>query len=315
MTDLPPPSPLPEPRDDDADLLASLYLDGEATAEERAVVESNPSLLARVDTFRSMATDVSLVTPPPGLAARQIAAALEAFDTGTTSAAQTPPVTQAHATSATVTSLTDRAQRRGLPSWLGAAAVAALVVGGIGFAATSGGNGDDASDTAAPSLSASATNDGAEEGDVAADDAAMATEMADGDVVEEEMADEAADGGDVASDSGGSDDAEEPAAELAPTDRAAEIAEARAYYEENGPVLLADLDADTAAGFYEQLLDAPLLPFEESPCFESPSVMELADVDSFIPVIFGDAPSSLVVQRGEPTTARIIGATCEIELS
>ncbi len=263
MTELPPLSPLPEPQGDDAELLASLYLDGEATAEQRAVVEADPLIMATVEVFRSMAIDMAAVTPPPGLALGQISAALSAFDTN--------PAFDTDAPSPTVTSLSDRRRRSvGLPSWLGAAAVAALVVGGIGFAATRDSSDDAATDTAAPSLSASATNAEAED-DAVSDDAALSTEM-----VEEEMAEDMADGGsDTQADGDVSADFEEPAAEeagQAPADRAAEAAAAAAFYEENGPFALADLQADTAAGFLEQLVGAPLLPIEESPCAASPVV-------------------------------------------
>lgn len=43
----------------DRDELASAYLDGEATAEEQAIVEADPALLARVEQFRQAATEVA----------------------------------------------------------------------------------------------------------------------------------------------------------------------------------------------------------------------------------------------------------------
>ncbi len=313
MTELPPLPPLPEPQGDDAELLASLYLDGEATAEERAAVEADPLIMASVELFRSMALGMASVTPPPGLELNQISAALRAFDTDVAGAAETVGRTP----STTVTSLEDRRRRTvGVPSWLGAAAVAALVVGGIGFAATRSGSDDAATDTAAPSLSASANNAAAED-EAMSDDAALSTEM-----VEEETADDTADGGsDVQADEddpADSADSAEPSAEesgQAPADREAEAAAAAAFYEENGPFALSDLEADTAAGFLEQLTGAPLLPIGESPCAASPVVTDLPEVDSFIPVVFEDVPSSLIVQAGVPGTALIIGPTCEIELS
>lgn len=265
--------------------------------------------MATVEVFRSMALDMATVRPPAGLELSQISAALGAFDSDHAADTETT----------TVTSLSDRRQRRvGIPAWLGAAAAAALVVGGIGFAATRSGSNDDATDTAAPSLSASATNSAAED-DAMDDDAELSTEMVEEEMVEEEMAADGAEGGsDVQADGDDSTAFDDPAAEesgQAPADREAEAAAAAAFYEENGPFALAELDADTAAGFLEQLTGAPLLPIEESPCSASPVVADLPGVDSFIPVVFKDELSSLIVQSGVPDTARIIGPTCEVELS
>ncbi len=321
MTDLPPVSPLPEPLGDEADLLASLYLDGEATAEERALVEGDPAIMARVDEFRSMASNVTPVTVPSGLAASQIAAALDEFDRHLSAAPTTEiAAVPAAVDTASVTSLSERRRRAAVPAWLGAAAVAALVVGGIGFAATRSGSDDAASDTAAPSLSGSATNEAAE----ARSSDAVEESMADSIEMEAEMEAEMADAGsDLQADDAGAgdgDDAADDAAddattETAPIDPAAAAEAAAAFYDENGPVLLGDLEADTAAGYVEQLTDAPLLPIDASPCAESPVMADIVGVDSFIPVVFADEPASLVLQAGAPETARIIGPTCELELS
>ena len=63
MTD----TPTPSTESEDDDLLASLYLDGEATAEERAEVEASPELMARV---RSVTSSPSCTVNPMASSAR-----------------------------------------------------------------------------------------------------------------------------------------------------------------------------------------------------------------------------------------------------
>ena len=309
MTDTPPPST--DPADDD--LLASLYLDGEATVDERARVEANPDLLARVRAFEALADDLSSVAPPPDLARMQISAALDLFDQQ-----RAPAAPQAVAPQG-VTSLSERRERkqsRRVPTWLSAAAALALVVGGIGFASTLGGGDDDASTTdaamdSADDTSASGANRTFEESAATtmADTEAEAAELApaaaedameesDGDaeeLTEEAMADDAGESDDAADapleDDGGADD------ETAP-----------------GPTPLDGLDASTAAEYLDLLSDQRLRPIDGSPCAGSPLVDGLFGVDSFIAVVFEGEISSLLVQAGVPSTAVIVGPTCEIEL-
>jgi len=70
-------NPLPPNADD----LVSAYLDAEATPDEIDVVESTPELMARVDSFRLVAGDLSEpLTPPAQQKEAHIAAALGAFD-------------------------------------------------------------------------------------------------------------------------------------------------------------------------------------------------------------------------------------------
>ena len=304
MTDLPPRSPLPEPLGDEADLLASLYLDGEANPEERALVEADPALLALVEEFRAMAADVSNVSVPAGLAPSQIAAALDAFD--------------AASEATNVTSMADRRAKEpaGLPSWLGAAAVMALVVGGLGFAATRGSGGDDEAATADVAPSASASNE--------ANESAATTMMMDGAGESADLDDGEAFATEVAGDDGDDDAAMEADESMeegsddaaAPTDRSTLTAEeAEAFYDDNGPINLAEFEATTATEYYEQLIDRPLRPIDASPCADSPLVAGLFGVDSFIPVVFDGELASLIFQDGAPNTALIVGPSCEIEQS
>lgn len=345
MTD----TPSTDPADDD--LLASLYLDGEATAAERAQVEADPELMARVRSFEVMASDLSSVTPPPDLARLQIGAALDAFDqqnesstpplravpspqAASTGAISSETASSKTASSSTVTSLSDqreRKQARGIPNWLAAAAALALVVGGLGFVSTLVGGGDD-TDTASVALdSDDASASGAnrtfdEESSAEAESAetlmtesdAMDTEAMEDDAMADDATDEAAEapeeameeaeaevetsGDDAATDEASDDDT---SSEDTSSDETAVAA---------GPVPLDGLEAATAQEYFELLSGQPLRPVADSPCAESPLVTGLFGVDSFIEVVFDGEVSSLLVQDGVPSTAVIVGPTCQVEL-
>ena len=66
---------------DDLTLLASSYLDGDVTADERALVEADPDALAEVERLRSVRALLGDVEPPP-ISVREVhlAAALDAWD-------------------------------------------------------------------------------------------------------------------------------------------------------------------------------------------------------------------------------------------
>lgn len=319
MTDLP--SSPTDPEDDD--LLASLYLDGEASSADRARVEADPRLMARVRSFEAIAIDLSSVTPPPELRSTQIAAALDLFDQQPASSvmgdsAHVAP--ESGASSPKVSSLTERRERkqaRGIPTWLGAAAAAALVVGGLGFAATLGGGDDDSSDAAMDAASdpaASSTN--RDNGQSLSTEAASSepTIAADSDAMEEETAeaatDQSADDAGEEADDAMEDDAMEDDAPAADGDfDDSELADTGPR-----PIPLDGLQATTAAEYLDLLGDQPLQPIAGSPCAESPLVKGLFGVDSFLPVVFDGVVASLLVQEGVPSTAVIVGPTCAIEL-
>jgi len=66
---------------DDLTLLASSYLDGDVTADERALVETDPDALAEVERLRSVRALLGDVEPPMiSLREAQLAAALDAWD-------------------------------------------------------------------------------------------------------------------------------------------------------------------------------------------------------------------------------------------
>ncbi len=310
-----------DPADDD--LLVSLYLDGEATPAERARVEADPRLTERVQAFEAMANELSSVTPPPGLGRIQIAAALDVFDQQQMPAVVAAPFVDGASgepptqNSAGVTSLTERRLRKqfkAIPTWMSAAAAVALVVGGLGFASTLTGGSDDAGDVAmegASDLAASSTNRDADDTGAANAanaeqlDAAPATTAADSEVAEEEsmageaMEDDAAESADASAD----EQADSPPAD---EDSSADAG--------LSPIPLDDLEATTAMEYFELLSDQPFQPIADSPCAGSPLVKGLFGVDSFLSVVFEGDLASLLVQDGVPSTAVIVGPTCEIEL-
>ena len=323
MTDTPS-SPI-DPTDDD--LLASLYLDDEATPEERATVENDPQLMAQVRAFERIAADLGDVAPPADLQRVQIAAALDLFDQqhGRAAPATDEPGTDqpsagepsADASSA-VASLADRrahkAARRGIPSWLSAAAALALVVGGIGFVASRTGNDSDetAGADAATDVSASGVDRSFEETAESAEsmlqaEAAESEPMEDSAMEDDSMDDSAMDSDamedddvaeDVMEDSGDEGEADESASDTGPF----------------SPIPLAGFSSTTAVGYLDFIDTEQRLPLTEAPCAESPVVQGLAGFDSFIPVVFNDELASLLLQSDDPTVALIIGLTCEIEL-
>lgn len=179
---------------DQADELVSAYLDNEVTEAERARVEANPDLMARVTTFRAARDAVAqpVTQPDPAVRAAQIAAAVASASTSATVTPLTPvpepargtTTSQAAATNQAgeVTSLADaRERRRGfnpaVAAALGAAAVILLFV--VGLSVLNLGGGDDETSTAGDTTAASADSDtggddGFAEGDSGgSDDGAM----------------------------------------------------------------------------------------------------------------------------------------------
>jgi hypothetical protein len=118
----------------DAVELASAYLDGEATADERARVEGDPALLAEVDRLRRVHDAVAVVSPAsPAQRDAAIAAALSAFDELRVDAPSPP----------NVVSIAGRRRARLMQVLTAAAAAAVLVLGGF-IIANRGGDDDSA---------------------------------------------------------------------------------------------------------------------------------------------------------------------------
>jgi hypothetical protein len=127
---------------DDQQFLASAYLDGELTSEERARAEADPEVMAAVERLREVRQALAVVEPPdPARRDEAIDAALRAFDEEREDVAPPPAIPF---------------QRRRASGWLISAAAAALVLvvaGGI-LAVRGGGDDDGGDDTAGGGLAA-----------------------------------------------------------------------------------------------------------------------------------------------------------------
>jgi hypothetical protein len=154
---------------DDDTLLASAYLDGDVSADERALVETDPELLAEVARLRQVRA-VLADQEPPSISRReeQLAAALDAWDrlpeaerTGavrdiTPTALKrgaSPASAAAAATITTPTSMEHRRRARTNRRLLGAAAAIVLVLGaGVTLQTLSSSSDDEATSSADATL-------------------------------------------------------------------------------------------------------------------------------------------------------------------
>lgn len=116
--------------DDGLAELASAYLDGAATADERARVEANPQLMALVSDLRSVSRSLAEtpVVAPDSLREQQLAAALAIFVTTDEAAAKVPVARR------------PSWRTRWLTPLIGAGA-ATVIVAGVGLAALGGDDG------------------------------------------------------------------------------------------------------------------------------------------------------------------------------
>ncbi|RLE24140.1 MAG: hypothetical protein DRJ50_05070 [Actinobacteria bacterium] len=148
---------------DDLTILASAYLDGTATSDQRAQVESNEDLLAEVERQRLVRALLADADPPSiSLREQHLAAALGAWDRlpetervaairDTTPSGLDPATAAAAATISTPppTSLADRRRSKSTGWIIGVAAVLALVVaGGVVLQSISLGSDDDSASSA-----------------------------------------------------------------------------------------------------------------------------------------------------------------------
>ena len=265
--------------DDELDLLASAYADGEATPEEVALVEADPELLARVEIFRAVQVDEP-ITPPPGLAQRHLAAAMAEFEATTPSVGAAAPAAASAAATAGEGSRTEpavvhsmeqaRERRRSrfttMPSWLPAAAVVVVIGGGLLWAVGQGaGGGDDSAEETASVAADSDTDDAGSDESTEAGEAlrANSTEGA-GDESEALM-----------------DEASEDSAMADEDASAAESAAAPAEAEEEDAMEEAEEEAadDAEADFFEL---APTLFLDEIPDAETLDNLELPPTEDDI---------------------------------
>jgi len=156
---------------DDLTLLASAYLDGDVTADERARVETDPELTAEVERLRSVRVLLADVEPS-SIAVREslLSNALEAWDRlpigeRTGAARDATPVKRGigpatAAAAATITapiSLADRRRATVNRRLLGAAAAIVVVLaGGVVLQSAFSGNDDSSSSLSAPDATTSA---------------------------------------------------------------------------------------------------------------------------------------------------------------
>ncbi len=137
---------------DEQQLLASAYLDGALTDEERARAEADPDVMAAVEQLRELRRALAVVDPPnPARRDAAINAALDAFDAEHAPAA--PP---------SVSPL----RRRRMNTWLIGAAAALVVVVAGGILATrgddGGGDGSTAGDAGGAQVTQEVLSGGAE---------------------------------------------------------------------------------------------------------------------------------------------------------
>jgi anti-sigma factor RsiW len=140
--------------DDDLDPLhelASAYLDGDISPTERARVEASPELVALVEAFRQVRSELSDV-PVAAADTRDaaLAAALGEFD-GMQSQGGPAPTTQGFAVSPVVS----LAERRRWPVAVLSVAAAVLLLGVVGIAVLNGRGSDDKSSSAATDAASS----------------------------------------------------------------------------------------------------------------------------------------------------------------
>jgi hypothetical protein len=152
---------------DDLTLLASAYLDGDVTADERARVESDAELLAEVDRLRSVRLLLGDVEPQAiSVREAQLATALDIWDrlpaserTGArrdVTPAGIDAAAVAGAASVTAPTSIDTRRRTTSPRWLTAAAAAMVLVlaGGVALQLRNDGDTDDQASTAVAELDA-----------------------------------------------------------------------------------------------------------------------------------------------------------------
>jgi hypothetical protein len=158
--------------------LASAYLDGEATPDERARVEADPTLLADVDRLRAVSRLLQDTEPAPiSVREQHLAAALSAWD-------RLPDAERLGSDRAALTTSLDERRRARANRWLlgAAAALVMVLAGGLVLQTAHRDDTDDsfASEASAEVRSASTTAAAAESGPAPQPQAATAAEPQDG---------------------------------------------------------------------------------------------------------------------------------------
>ncbi|MEM9611521.1 MAG: zf-HC2 domain-containing protein [Actinomycetota bacterium] len=338
----------------DFDELISAYIDGATTPEETARVDADPELRAAAERLRALAGEVGRVPmPAPEVRSAHLSAALDAFDSlGEGDTDVVDVVDGAHgatteidglasreATAAAAATVEDptsevasldrqRARRRetaatdrpgGMPRWLGAAAAAVVVVGGLGVAFQAvGGGSDDADESAA--VASESQDDEAAESSAESFEVTEADEAGDFEVAEE--ADDAMEDrsslADLDDDATDEDAAADDGAEAA----TAEAEPATTTTGRDSPTTTPGLfpaeveerrvDLDGPPGLDEQqvlLAENETLSPALSVCGES---FDLGEPVGFLPLSVAGAPAELIVFLGADgaETSIAVDSTC-----
>jgi hypothetical protein len=260
--------------DDELDLLASSYLDGETTPDEVARVDADPELRARVELLRSVG--VTAPATPPGLAQAQLARAMALYRPGSAPGrgeADRREADEPVPGAEPVIDLTERRrEREGRAArlrWLtSAAAVLVVGVGAVALINQIGGS-EDAEMATADTSTESATD--AAEVAPTADADTGAADMAQAEMAEESAGGESAGDGTAGNladlDGGGAPAADDAASEGA--DEAADAEESLALEEseEDGAELSAEriLRDLPESGFFP---DEPVAQYNRLPTGE-----------------------------------------------
>jgi len=256
------------------EFLASAYVDGDLTDDERRIAEADPAVMAEVEEFRALRGRLADVTPPTDAARESaLAAAMGVFHEQYGQAAAPTPVPTRPAN---VVSF----WRRPIAMQLLGAAAAVVVIGLLGVVVMSGLRSADDDDSADVASDAPAE----EPADEPADEAQL-TESFDQDVAASDMApaDELAD--EPAMEAGAADDAGAPADD---GDSASADEEMAAEEPADGPS--ADAAVDPARFFDFENADEPLVI--TSPDELAAAGAYLADVERTRPELLGSTPES-----------------------
>ncbi|MAT05705.1 MAG: hypothetical protein CL424_11760 [Acidimicrobiaceae bacterium] len=245
----------------DPDTLASAYLDGELTDEDRRAAEADPAVMAEVERLRAVRVELGAVEPPSDTARESaIGAAMAAYHERFGGAAATHDEQVDEHDEAQDDVVVPFVRRIASPQWLGVAAAAVVLVvavGVVGTVATRGADDQDDGDFATAEVMEDAAEEPAEE---PADEPLDLPDAADDRIAESEMADDvfSTQAGDEADEDTALEMAEEPASEPAAggEEPAEEAADEPASDDMGG--------ADDGAGFDEvPPLDDPSLHFED----------------------------------------------------
>lgn len=304
----------------DFDELISAYIDGVTTPEETARVDADPELRAAADRLRALAGEVGRVPmPPPEVRSAHLSAALDAFDAlggstdvlddaapevdGFTGDADPGDTTGGGSGDGVVSLDRHRVERReappagrpgGIPSWLGAAAAAVVVVGGLGLAFQQLGSsgGDDSFDAAIESADESAEDGDARATGAAAESAELDADDSAEDTMEAEESEAMAD--EEASDEA-FDATEEDSASSAPSSTTTQgaLTTTPGLFPQEVEERRVDLDGPPTPEVQQALLaENEPLSAALSVCGER---FDLGEVVGFVPLTVAGAPAELLI--------------------